>query len=158
MSIPLSPRRRVPSGRMNMPPLSCSSGTRGASCGLDVRSEAQSMSVVHLENLAETVIAPEAKVRFVHGESMTVAYWSFTPSDFQPPPHSQCHEQLIQVPDGSLEVWIDGTSTILGPGSVALVAAGKPHWARAVTDCRVLDIFHPVREDYRSGNFAVIQA
>jgi quercetin dioxygenase-like cupin family protein len=116
------------------------------------------MSVVHLENVAETVFAPEAKVRFVHGESMTLAYWSFTPSDFQPPPHSHPHEQLIQVLDGTLEVWIEGTSTILGPGSVALVAPDKLHWARAVTDCRVLDIFHPVREDYRSGDFGVIQA
>jgi quercetin dioxygenase-like cupin family protein len=53
---------------------------------------------------------------------------------------------------------IDGASEILDPGSVALVPPNKPHWARAATDCRVLDIFHPVREDYRSGNFAVIQS
>ena len=41
------------------------------------------------------------------------------------------------------------TAAVLTPGTVALIPSGVRHSGRAVTDCQLLDVFHPVREDYR---------
>lgn len=35
------------------------------------------------------------------------------------------------------------------PGMVAFIPGAVPHSARALTACEVLDVWHPVREDYR---------
>ena len=35
------------------------------------------------------------------------------------------------------------------PGEVAMIPPDAPRGGRALTDCRLLDVFSPVREDYR---------
>ena len=37
------------------------------------------------------------------------------------------------------------------PGLVGTVPSNARHSGRALTDCRILDAFQPVREDYRDG-------
>ena len=34
-------------------------------------------------------------------------------------------------------------------GEVAVIPSGAVHSGRALTQCRFLDVFHPVREDYK---------
>jgi len=42
----------------------------------------------------------------------------------------------------------DGTRK-LGPGTVAIIPSNARHSGKAVTDCRIIDAFYPIREDYR---------
>ena len=42
-------------------------------------------------------------------------------------PHKHEHVELLMVREGTVEVTIDGNSTILGPGSVAYVASNAFH-------------------------------
>jgi len=64
--------------------------------------------------------------------------------------HSHEHEQLGLVVDGVLVLRIAGVEHRLPAGHGYQIPGGVPHAARAEGGpCRVLDVFHPVREDYR---------
>ena len=65
------------------------------------------------------------------------------------PTHQHPHEQCTYVLAGRLEFTIGPETQVLEPGMCALIPGGTPHGARALTACRVLDAFSPVREDYR---------
>lgn len=65
--------------------------------------------------------------------------------------HSHPHEQLGLVIEGELTLVIDGVRHVLRPGDGYTISGGVAHSAHAENgDCRVLDVFQPVREDYRT--------
>lgn len=84
----------------------------------------------------------------VHGSSMTMANWSFV-AGTELAEHSHPHEQIAMVMEGELELTIGGELHVLRSGDAAVIPGDVPHSARAVTVCRVVDVFHPVREDLR---------
>jgi len=57
---------------------------------------------------------------------------------------------VVRVVAGELELTVDGVSHLLVPGKVMVLPSNVPHSGRAVRDCYVVDVFHPVREDWRS--------
>ena len=61
------------------------------------------------------------------------------------------HEQVVHVFEGELEVTVAGTTTVLRAGSTGVIPSGAVHSGRALTDCRVMDTFYPLRDDYMSG-------
>jgi len=64
--------------------------------------------------------------------------------------HSHPHEQLGLVVDGVLVLTIDGIEHRLTAGHGYQIPGDVAHAARAEGGrCRVLDVFHPIREDYR---------
>jgi quercetin dioxygenase-like cupin family protein len=66
--------------------------------------------------------------------------------------HSHPHEQLGLMLEGELTLQIDGVEHRLRPGDAYHIPGGIEHGAW--TDdapCRVLDVFHPVREEYRDS-------
>lgn len=89
-----------------------------------------------------------AEARFVHSDTMTVAYWSFEPG-VPLPDHVHPHEQVSSVIEGVFELTVGGETRCLEAGSVAVIPADVSHGGRSVTACRIIDVFHPVREDYR---------
>ena len=89
-----------------------------------------------------------AQVRFVHSDNMTVAYWQFEPGASLPE-HSHPHEQIANVMGGSFELTIEGEALNLQAGSVVVIPPNAVHSGRAITGCYVIDVFHPVREDYQ---------
>jgi quercetin dioxygenase-like cupin family protein len=48
-----------------------------------------------------------------------------------------------------LEFDIAGEKMILTSGMTAFIPSNMPHSAVALTECKVLDCFTPVREDFR---------
>lgn len=73
--------------------------------------------------------------------------------EFEPgarvPPHSHAHEQLGYVLEGGLALTIAGVEHSLGPGDAYEIPGGTEHAAWSKGRCLVLDVFQPVREDYR---------
>ena len=51
--------------------------------------------------------------------------------------------------EGELELVVDGRPHRLKPGDVLAIPGNAPHSGRAITRCRILDVFWPIREDYR---------
>ena len=65
------------------------------------------------------------------------------------PEHQHPHEQIVSMIEGELELVVDGVAHRLTPGQVFVIPPDARHSGRALTACRVLDAFAPVRDDYR---------
>ena len=66
------------------------------------------------------------------------------------PLHSHPHEQLGVVLRGLLVLTVDGVDHPLGPMDACVLPSGIEHGARAGPEgATMLDVFQPVREDYR---------
>lgn len=85
--------------------------------------------------------------RFVHGESMTLSFVDIKKGSILPE-HKHPHEQITYILEGELEMTIGGEKMLLTTGMVHVIPGNTPHGAIAHTDVKVLDAFHPVREDY----------
>ncbi|MBK6381577.1 MAG: cupin domain-containing protein [Chitinophagaceae bacterium] len=67
------------------------------------------------------------------------------------PIHSHPHEQWTYVLEGQMEFTLDGETQMLLPGMGAFIPSNVLHGAKAVTACKVIDVFTPVREDYKQS-------
>jgi quercetin dioxygenase-like cupin family protein len=85
--------------------------------------------------------------RFIHGEQMTVAYWEIEAGAILPE-HAHHHEQIANLLQGEFELTVAGETRHLKPGSVAVIPSNVPHSGRALTKCRIMDIFCPARLEY----------
>lgn len=63
--------------------------------------------------------------------------------------HSHPHHQLVYVVRGGLRVDVNGKQLDAFAGDSFVVDGGVEHQASALEDSEVLDVFTPVREDYR---------
>jgi quercetin dioxygenase-like cupin family protein len=106
------------------------------------------MALVSLEALPEREIFPGFRARLVHSDR-TSQSWVEADAGASFPEHRHPHEQVVNVLLGELELVVGGTRHRLTPGQVFVIPPDVPHSGRAVTACRVLDVFAPVREDYR---------
>jgi len=106
------------------------------------------MAFLRLENIEEREMVPGYRARFVHTDNMTFAYWNID-AGASLPEHSHPHEQVYTLLEGEFELTVSGEARVTTPGAVAVIPPHVPHSGRAITDCRVLDVFHPTRDDYR---------
>ena len=106
------------------------------------------MAFLELKDLVGKEIVPGYRARFIHSEHITLAYWEVDPGA-ELPEHSHPHEQIANVLEGKFELTVGGESKILEPGMIAVIPSQIPHSGKAITACRLLDSFYPVREDYR---------
>jgi quercetin dioxygenase-like cupin family protein len=63
--------------------------------------------------------------------------------------HSHPHHQLVYVVSGTIRVDVDGRTFDVHAGDSFVVDGGVEHQASALEESEVLDVFTPVREDYR---------
>jgi len=106
------------------------------------------MTFVSLDQKPVLEPVPGFRGRFVHGEGMSLAYWDIAAGACLPE-HHHPHEQIVSVVTGQLEMTVGGETRVLDSGTSLVIPSNVPHGARAVTDCRVIDAFHPVRDEYR---------
>ena len=106
------------------------------------------MPFTELADIEPREILPGTTARFVHSEHMTFAYSTFEPG-VRLPEHAHPHEQVTNMLEGEFDLTVGGETRRLLPGSVVVIPPDATHAGRAVTACRILDVFHPVREDYR---------
>ncbi len=106
------------------------------------------MPFIDLADIDGKEMLPGYKGKIIHSESMSVAYWKIK-GGYPLPEHEHPHEQIVNMIEGEFELVVDGTPYRMGPGTVMVIPPGVKHSGRSITDCRIIDIFHPVREDYR---------
>jgi len=64
------------------------------------------------------------------------------------PEHFHVHEQWSNMLHGEMEFIIGGERQIIKPGQTAFIPSNVPHSGKTITDCEIIDIFMPVREDW----------
>jgi quercetin dioxygenase-like cupin family protein len=106
------------------------------------------VTFLRFENLEVLEPVPGYKAVFVHSDNMTLAYWEIEEGAVMPE-HSHPHEQVASVVEGRFELTVASESRVLDIGSAAIIPPNTLHSGKAITHCRLIDAFHPVREDYR---------
>jgi quercetin dioxygenase-like cupin family protein len=106
------------------------------------------MTFEHIDQIEAKEFAPGCWAKLIHTENMTVAHWHLE-AGAEIPSHSHPHEQVANVIEGEFEFTIDGVTQVVGPGSIAVVQPDTIHHGKALTACYIMDVFYPVREDYR---------
>jgi quercetin dioxygenase-like cupin family protein len=102
------------------------------------------------DEIGERTIIKGFHGKFVHSERMTFVMWRFDEGTILPR-HRHPHEQVAIVLEGELEIAVDGVTHLCTGGSVLVIPPDAWHEGRFLTETRVLDVFAPVREDYREG-------
>jgi quercetin dioxygenase-like cupin family protein len=106
------------------------------------------MSLVQLKTVPVKEIFPGIRARVVHTERTSQSFVEID-AGCSFPRHQHPHEQSVNVLEGELEITVGNETHRLAPGQVLVIPPDVPHSGRAVTNCRVLDVFAPTRDDYR---------
>lgn len=85
---------------------------------------------------------------YAHGKGLTFGYIEIK-AGADLPEHHHPHEQITFIIEGQLDMKIGGKSCPLTAGMYYVIPSNVPHSAIAKTDCKVIDAFNPVREDYK---------
>ncbi len=101
-----------------------------------------------LATIPSKEIMPGYHGRMVHSEQMTWVFWDVEPGAVVPE-HSHPHEQIMHVVEGQFEFTVGGVTEIYEPGAVVVIPSNVPHAGKAITACKLMDVFSPVREEYR---------
>jgi len=107
--------------------------------------------ILSLKDIKAKEIVPGFEGKFIHSETMTFAYWTITKGSTLPE-HSHHHEQVCNVLEGTFELVVDGETLALGASDVVVIPSNATHSGRAISDCKILDVFQPPRDDYRNNH------
>lgn len=80
---------------------------------------------------------------------MVVIDFTDGPTERPDPPHSHAHEQISYVESGRLRYFLGEKHEDLEPGDMVTIPGGVPHSIQLLSpEVRLVDAFHPVREDF----------
>ncbi|WP_190809654.1 cupin domain-containing protein [Flagellimonas sp. S3867] len=103
---------------------------------------------MNLKNIPSKEIMPGYHGKMVHSDTMTWAFWDVE-KDAEVPEHHHVHEQIMHVLEGSFEFTLGGNTKVYVPGDVVIIPSNVPHSGKALTECKLMDVFSPAREEYR---------
>ncbi len=107
------------------------------------------MSFTTLTSLpAKEIFGGAVRGHYAHLARITIGEITLQPNTIIPL-HQHPHEQVTYVIAGRFEFTVGAETTVLEPGMAALIPGGVMHGGTTLTACRVIDLFSPVREDYR---------
>lgn len=101
-----------------------------------------------VNDIPEKELVPGIYARLVHMKGLSVARVRIE-KEAVLPEHAHVHEQVTNILSGQLEMTVGGQTKVCVAGDVVCIPSNVPHSAKALTDCDLLDVFQPVREDYR---------
>jgi quercetin dioxygenase-like cupin family protein len=107
-------------------------------------------TVVALTGEGSHELAPGVRMFPLFGEAAMLNVVDLDPNAVVPL-HRHPHEQLGLVLAGEITMTIDGADYLCRPNDAYVIPGDVEHGARAGREgCRVIDVFVPVREDYRA--------
>ncbi len=101
-----------------------------------------------LSSLPSKEIMPGYHGKLVHTKNMSIAFWDVE-KDAKVPEHSHMNEQVMHVLEGEFEFTLNGTTKTYCSGDIVIIAPHQKHSGRALTACKLLDVFSPTREEYK---------
>src|SRR5947208_760831 len=87
--------------------------------------------------------------RFIHTDDNTINFLEVTAGS-ELPLHQHPHQQCNFVLEGEFEMTVGNETKVLTNNTFAIMPGGVLHGGKAITNCKLIDIFSPVREDYKS--------
>ena len=107
-------------------------------------------SVFHSFNDIKTKeIAPGFFSKLIHTETNTLNFIEVK-AGCSVPRHRHIHQQCSFVIEGEFELTVNDVPQLLNTGLFAVIPSNVWHSGTAITNCRLIDVFSPVREDYRN--------
>lgn len=103
---------------------------------------------LRLSEISPKEIMPGYHGKLVHSSTMSMAFWEVE-KDAEVPEHSHMNEQIMHVMEGEFEFILDGNTKTYYPGDIVIIAPHQKHSGKALTTCKLLDVFSPAREEYR---------
>jgi quercetin dioxygenase-like cupin family protein len=101
------------------------------------------------EEMSRHTIFPGVRIQTCAAERMMLSMAELEPHAVVAE-HSHPHEQVGVVLSGRAVFTIGGEQRTLGPGDLFRIPGHTPHHVVVLDEpVRVLDIFHPIREEYR---------
>ncbi len=103
---------------------------------------------MNLADIPSKEIMPGYHGKLVHGEKISWAFWEVE-EGAEVPEHHHHHEQIMHVIEGRFEFTLDADTQIYVPGDVVVIPSNTSHSGKAITACKLMDVFSPVREEYK---------
>ena len=103
---------------------------------------------IKLAEIDSKEIMPGYHGKLIHTQNMSLAFWEVD-KGAKVPEHAHINEQVMQVLEGKFEFTLDGNKNTYEPGDLVIIPPNVPHSGRALTPCKIMDVFSPTREEYR---------
>jgi quercetin dioxygenase-like cupin family protein len=94
-------------------------------------------------------IAPGFFSKLIHTANNTINFIEVKAGNIVPD-HQHVHEQLSFVIEGQFQLTVNDEVQLLDAGLFAVIPSNVRHSGLAITDCKLIDVFSPVRQDYRN--------
>ena len=91
---------------------------------------------------------PGVAGHYAHTDRLTIGEVDLAAGSLVPI-HQHPHDQLSYVLSGRAEFTVGAETRVMETGTCAVISGGTPHGCRALSACRVLDVFTPARDEYR---------
>ena len=108
----------------------------------------EKIPIYKMHEMGYKEIIPGTKLKFLNSAHMTFAHWNFQPKVLLPE-HSHLHEQVTTIVKGQFDITIYKETKKLNSGDVIIIPPHAPHSGFSQSDCYIIDVFYPIREDYR---------
>ncbi|HEY2582014.1 MAG TPA: cupin domain-containing protein [Mucilaginibacter sp.] len=106
-------------------------------------------SIFHeFKDIETKEIAPGFFSKLIHTKTNTINFIEVKAGN-SVPRHQHINEQCSFAIEGKFELTVNDIPQILEPGLFAIIPPNVWHSGIAITDCKLIDIFSPPREDYK---------
>ncbi|MBC8767623.1 cupin domain-containing protein [Arenibacter sp. BSSL-BM3] len=103
---------------------------------------------IKLAEIDSKEIMPGYHGKLIHTQNMSLAFWEVE-KGAKVPEHAHINEQVMQVLEGKFEFTLGGITNTYEPGDLVIIPPNVSHSGRAITPCKLMDVFSPTREEYR---------
>lgn len=103
---------------------------------------------IKLTEIPSKEILPGYHGKLIHGKNMSLVFWDVEEGAVVPQ-HSHMNEQIMQVLEGKFEFTVAGVTKVYAVNDLVVIPEHTPHGGRAITACKLMDVFSPVREEYK---------